>query len=107
MFESLKKEAVILYNESQDKEEALNFIIRQTCEVFRIPDCDSIISSIIDRESKLSTGIGLGIAVPHCRSDKVQKIVMAVMLHPLPRWAVIRLQSSKRLPSTSAARCAT
>ena len=82
MFESLKKEAVILYNESQDKEEALNFIIRRTCEVFRITDYDSIISSIIDRESKLSTGIGLGIAVPHCRSDKVQKIVMAVMLHP-------------------------
>lgn len=81
MFESLKKEAVIIDNESQDKEEALNRIIRRTCEVFRLSDCDSIISSIIDRESKLSTGIGLGVAVPHCRSDKVQKIIMAVMLH--------------------------
>jgi mannitol/fructose-specific phosphotransferase system IIA component (Ntr-type) len=82
MFESLKKEAVVIDTGSQDKEEALNRIIRRACEVFRIPDCDSIISSIIDRESKLSTGIGLGIAVPHCRSDKVQKIIMAVMLHP-------------------------
>ncbi len=82
MFESLKKEAVIIDTESQDKEEALNRIINRACEVFHITDCDSIISSIIDRESKLSTGIGLGIAVPHCRSDKVQKIIMAVMLHP-------------------------
>ena len=81
MFESLTKEAVIIYDESQDKEEALNFVIRRTCQVFHIPDCDTIISSIIDRESKLSTGIGLGVAVPHCRSDRVPKIVMAVMLH--------------------------
>lgn len=80
MFESVKKEAVIIVNESLDKEEALNRIILRVCEVFHISDCDSIISAIIDRESKLSTGIGLGIAVPHCRSERVQKIIMGVLL---------------------------
>ncbi len=80
MFENLKREAVMFVREPMDKEEALNRIIFRACEVFRIPDCDSILSSIIDRESKLSTGIGLGVAVPHCRSEKVQKIITAVML---------------------------
>ncbi len=80
MFENLKRETVIFSDESLDKEEALSLIVHRTCEVFHIPDCDSILTSIIDRESKLSTGIGLGVAVPHCRSDKVQKIITAVLL---------------------------
>jgi mannitol/fructose-specific phosphotransferase system IIA component (Ntr-type) len=80
MFENLKREAVMYIKEPLDKEEALNRIIFRACEVFRIPECDSILSSIIDRESKLSTGIGLGVAVPHCRSEKVQKITTAIML---------------------------
>ncbi len=80
MFENLKREAVMYVSEPLDKEEVLNRIITRACEVFRIPDCESILSAIIDRESKLSTGIGLGVAVPHCRSEKVQKIITSVML---------------------------
>lgn len=80
MFESLKREAVLYVQEPVDKEEALNRIVGRACEVFRIPDCDSILAAIIDREGKLSTGIGLGVAVPHCRSEKVQKIITAVLL---------------------------
>jgi fructose-specific phosphotransferase system IIA component len=80
MFENLKKEAIIVTSDRLDKEEALNRIIQNACRAFFISDCDSILSAIIDRESKLSTGIGLGIAVPHCRSDKVMKIAIAVML---------------------------
>lgn len=80
MFEKLKREAVMVVHEPLEKEEALRKIIHQTCSVFSIPDCDSILTAIIDRESKLSTGIGLGIAVPHCRSDKVPQITIAVML---------------------------
>ena len=80
MFNNLKKEAIIITNERMDKEEVLNRIIITACKAFSINECDSILSAIIDRESKLSTGIGLGIAVPHCRSDKVQHIAIAVML---------------------------
>jgi mannitol/fructose-specific phosphotransferase system IIA component (Ntr-type) len=80
MFEKLNNEAVMVVHEPLEKEEALQIIIHRACSVFSIPDCDSILAAIIDRESKLSTGIGLGIAVPHCRSDKVQKIIIAVML---------------------------
>ncbi|MFA6470855.1 MAG: PTS sugar transporter subunit IIA [Candidatus Latescibacterota bacterium] len=80
MFENLKKEAIIVTDEHLDKEEVLSRIIMAACKAFAISDCESILSAIIDRESKLSTGIGLGIAVPHCRSDKVQKIAIAVML---------------------------
>jgi fructose-specific phosphotransferase system IIA component len=80
MFQNLIKDAVIVTNERMEKEEALNKIIMTACRAFSISDCDSILSAIIDRESKLSTGIGLGIAVPHCRSDKVKQIAIAVVL---------------------------
>jgi fructose PTS system EIIA component len=80
MFENLKKEAVVVSVDTLDKEEALNGIIQTACREFGISDCDSILSAIIDREGKLSTGIGLGIAVPHCRSDKVHHIAIAVLL---------------------------
>ena len=82
MFEHLSKDTVIVADDQLDKEDALRIVIERTCDVFKIPNRDTILSSIIDRETKLSTGIGLGIAVPHCRSDMVQHIIMAVMLIP-------------------------
>lgn len=80
MFENLKKEAVMYVPEPLEKEEALTWLIQRACQEYQIPDHESILGAIIDRESKLSTGIGLGVAVPHCRSDKVQTITTAVML---------------------------
>jgi fructose PTS system EIIBC or EIIC component len=82
MFDTLDKDAVLVVSEPVEKEEALRMIITRACSVFSLRNCDSILTAIIDRESKLSTGIGLGIAVPHCRSDQVGKIVIAVMLIP-------------------------
>jgi len=37
---------------------------------------------IIERESRLSTGIGLEVAVPHCSSGHVAGLVSGVMLAP-------------------------
>ena len=80
MFDDLKREAVLVTDDPIEKEEALNLIIERACSTYSIAGRDAILSAIIDRESKLSTGIGLGIAVPHCRSDAVREIAMAVLL---------------------------
>ena len=39
------------------------------------PDRDSILASLKQREETMSTGIGFGIAIPHCSSDRLNEVV--------------------------------
>ena len=78
----LKKEAVAISHDKLTKEEALDVIIRMACTAFRNPHEDVIRASIMERENKLSTGIGLGIAVPHCRIENIKSQISAVLLIP-------------------------
>jgi mannitol/fructose-specific phosphotransferase system IIA component (Ntr-type) len=42
------------------------------------PDArDSILASLKQREETMSTGIGFGIAIPHCSSDRLNDVVAA------------------------------
>jgi mannitol/fructose-specific phosphotransferase system IIA component (Ntr-type) len=41
------------------------------------PDRESILASLKQREETMSTGIGFGIAIPHCSSDRLQDVVAA------------------------------
>ena len=40
-------------------------------------DRDSILASLKQREETMSTGIGFGIAIPHCSSDRLDEVVAA------------------------------
>lgn len=80
MFADIHPDAVRVLDNEIDKETALHDIVETACRVYDITDCDSILAAVIDRESKLSTGIGLEIAVPHCLTDKVDQILLAPML---------------------------
>ena len=46
-----------------------------------VTDGDALLSAVREREAKLSTGIGLGIAVPHARIDGVSEFVVVVGRH--------------------------
>ncbi|MCE5251555.1 PTS sugar transporter subunit IIA [bacterium] len=78
----MKKEAVSICNDSPDKETALYMIIDLVCTTYNISFTEEITSAIMERENKLSTGIGLGIAVPHCRNDRLKTAVSAAILFP-------------------------
>jgi mannitol/fructose-specific phosphotransferase system IIA component (Ntr-type) len=41
------------------------------------PDRDSILAALKQREETMSTGIGFGIAIPHCSSDRLDQVVAA------------------------------
>lgn len=78
----LNKGAVIINHEHMEKGEALEKIINLVCEVYKLQDVDEICKLIIERESKLSTGIGLGIAVPHCRIHSITRIIIGALMLP-------------------------
>jgi mannitol/fructose-specific phosphotransferase system IIA component (Ntr-type) len=40
-------------------------------------DRESILASLKQREETMSTGIGFGIAIPHCSSDRITDVVAA------------------------------
>src|SRR2546428_3455139 len=43
----------------------------------KAPDRESILASLKQREETMSTGIGFGIAIPHCSSDRLDQVVAA------------------------------
>ena len=47
----------------------------------KAPDRDSILAALKQREETMSTGIGFGIAIPHCSSDRLDEVVAACPCH--------------------------
>jgi len=41
---------------------------------------DSVLSALVDRESKMSTGMQYGLAIPHAKSDLVAKLVTMIAI---------------------------
>lgn len=80
MLHGLIREAVAIVDTVSDKEEALSLLVSMTCEAQSIDYVDEILDAVLERESSLSTGIGLEIAVPHCRNDKLTNIINGALL---------------------------
>lgn len=65
-----------------NKEEALAELVAAAATAAAVTDEEALLKAVRDREAKLSTGIGLGIAVPHARIESVTKFVVVVGRHP-------------------------
>ncbi len=76
----LRRQAVGFGDGVYTKEEALTKVIQLACASSGLDECDHITSAIMQRENTLSTGIGLEVAVPHCRSDHIKSRLLAVLL---------------------------
>ncbi len=60
------------------KMEALNEMIDTLASAVEIRDKQELVSAVFMREQLMSTGIGLGIGLPHVRLSSVNNIVMAL-----------------------------
>ena len=62
---------------STTKDDAIN----ELCELFRgnpeVTNPDGLLSAIKSREAIMSTGIGMGIAIPHAKTSSLKNMVMA------------------------------
>ena len=63
---------------SRDKAGALNELVDVLGTAAEVVDKEAFRKAIFEREKLLSTGIGLGLAVPHAKMNGVKDIVMAV-----------------------------
>ncbi len=58
---------LILFLSSSDRDEAIEKMSDLLIENHHIDDRDSFIQAILEREKIVSTGIGMGIAIPHAK----------------------------------------
>lgn len=75
-------EAILVDLQATGKEEAIREIIGSLHKAGRLAEADleSIIRAILNREELGSTGIGQGVAVPHTRHPKVDRLIGTVAL---------------------------
>ena len=66
------------------KEAVLNSLIDALWQSGEVQDLEAFRSAVFMRESLMSTGIGLGVGVPHARLSSVRRMVMAVAVNETP-----------------------
>ncbi len=76
----LNRECVLICEDKISKQEALLKLVEVIAKYHEFSEPEKIREGILQREALLSTGIGLGIAVPHFRSNSIRNICMGAML---------------------------
>ena len=76
----LAAESINLNGTPAGKTEALNQCIDLMAKSGKIADVETYRKGVFAREEEGTTGIGMGVAIPHCKSDAVTKAGLAAMV---------------------------
>ena len=74
---NIHKKAMLLEMTSSSKSEALVELVELLCSAYKLKEREVILEAIIAREEKQSTGIGMGLAVPHAKTPVVDRLYVA------------------------------
>lgn len=76
----LSTNTIDLKAEAKNKAEIIKSAVKLIARSGALIDVDEYEHGVFDRELKTSTGIGEGIAIPHCKSSAVKKPALAAMI---------------------------
>ena len=82
--EILKKECVRVTLHASEKKVVITELVDLLDEEGQLADRDDVLRAVLAREETRSTGIGLGLAVPHGKSHGCETLVMAVGKPAMP-----------------------
>ena len=74
----LKSDRIALHLKSDTKESALRELTELLYKSGALTDKDAFLNDVLTRESISTTGIGNGIAIPHCKSANVLETTVAI-----------------------------
>jgi len=78
-FVALLNESLVKVDlESADKEELFEEMVDMLARAGKIEDRKPILKAIREREAKMTTGIGKGVAIPHAKTDAIEGVVACV-----------------------------
>ncbi len=78
----LRKESIQLNGTATGKNDLLDQMVALMAKGGNIADLETYKKGVYERESEGTTGIGEGIAIPHCKSDAVSEPGLAAMVLP-------------------------
>ena len=76
----LSEDTIIINLKGVTKEEIISEMVDLLVVRGKIKDRDSALRAVLEREQKMSTGMQHGIAIPHGKTDSVEKLVTAMAL---------------------------
>ncbi len=74
----LDTKSIILELKGKDKKSIIKELISELSKNKKIKDEEEAVRSVIEREKLGSTGVGSGVAIPHGRTNAVEKLVGAL-----------------------------
>ena len=74
----LKKEVICTDLPGTSKEEVIAAMLEMLVKTGKVKNKAAALASILDREKKMSTGIQVGIAIPHGKTDAVDELLACV-----------------------------
>ena len=78
LHELLDRDSIATSLSSQTKDDVLEEMVDILDRAGKIKSKDTVLKAIIDRERIMTTGIGNGVAVPHCKTAAVDRLVAAL-----------------------------
>lgn len=73
----IKKENVIFLN-TDDMEDTIEILVKNAFNSNEIKDKKLFITAVLEREELVSTGIGLGVALPHAKLSEIEDFFVIV-----------------------------
>ncbi len=78
----VKPEIIKVPLEAKSKEGVLRELLQLLVDAGHLKDFDAAYDALLERESKGSTGLENGIAVPHAKTDTVNSLTLAIGIAP-------------------------
>lgn len=84
------KQQLIFFLKEEEKEEILQALVDKTMDVLHLPDGEKFYQAIIEREKIVSTGIGMGVAIPHAKLASYRNFFVSIgILHKGAEWQAL------------------
>ena len=79
MSEMLDQTLISLNLDVTNKEDAIQKICRMMYDAGKVSDYDQYLNGVKNREAEFATGMGNGIAIPHCKNDCVKEAAFTLV----------------------------
>jgi len=76
--ELISNDLILLSLKGADVTSVLREFSEAVCASGKFTDSQTLFECLYDREKQESTGIGSGVAIPHCKVENLQQVVFAV-----------------------------
>ncbi len=75
--EAIREEGIVLNLKAQEKVAVIKELVSVMVDMGLIQDEETFLADILKRENLESTGIGLGVAIPHARTTAASELLLA------------------------------